>query len=127
MIAYTNNLVNTHCLEMQIAHVLGYFQDFSKKFLLPLQNMIRADLFSGSLVVWSVRGGAAHFAPPHPSRALRGEGRIPFELFLKYTASRDFASFEKKPRGGEAAARQRFGARSLKTKTIYQLRAKEIF
>ena len=31
------------------------------------------------------------FAPSHPSRAPRGEDRIPFELFLKYTAS----SFEK--------------------------------
>ncbi|MBI4160218.1 hypothetical protein HY504_03560 [Candidatus Wolfebacteria bacterium] len=34
-----------------------------------------------------MRGGAAHFAPPHPSRALRGEGRIPFELFQEYTAA----------------------------------------
>jgi len=51
-----------------------------KKFLLPLQNMVRADLFSGSLAVWNVRGGAAHFARfPHPSRAKRGEG-MQFEL-----------------------------------------------
>ena len=28
-----------------------------KKFLFPFQNMIRADLFSGSLAVWNVRGG----------------------------------------------------------------------
>ncbi len=40
-----------------------------KKFLLPLQNMVRADLFSGSLVVLGVRG----------------EDRIPFELFQEYT------------------------------------------
>ena len=34
-----------------------------------------------------MRGGAAHFArQTHPSRAPRGEGRIPFELSLKYTA-----------------------------------------
>jgi len=39
------------------------------------------------LKIVSMCGGAAHFASPHPSRALRGEGRIPFELFLKYTAS----------------------------------------
>jgi hypothetical protein len=26
------------------------------------------------------------FAPPRPSRVKRGDGRIPFELFLKYTA-----------------------------------------
>ena len=31
-----------------------------KKFLFPFQNMVQADLFSGSLAVWSVRGGAAH-------------------------------------------------------------------
>jgi len=50
-------------------------------------SKVRADLFSGSLAVWSVRGGAAHFArQTHPSRAPRGEGRIPFELSLKYTA-----------------------------------------
>jgi len=46
-----------------------------KKFLLPFQNMVRADLFSGSLAVWNVRGGAA------PS-----EGQNPFELFLIYSA-----------------------------------------
>ena len=27
-----------------------------KKFLLPLQNMVRADLFPGSLAVWNARG-----------------------------------------------------------------------
>ena len=78
--------------------------NFMKKFLLPLQNMVRADLFSGSLAVWSVRGEAVHFAPPHPSRAPRGEGRIPFELFLKYTAkiwNRFFLNL-KRPRHGGA-------------------------
>jgi len=36
--------------------------------------MIRADLFSGSLAVWNVRGGAAHFCPaiPEPRKARRG-------------------------------------------------------
>src|SRR3989338_6159533 len=45
-----------------------------KKFLLPLQNMVRADLFSGSLAVWSVCGGAAHFCPAtsEPREAGRG-------------------------------------------------------
>jgi len=33
-------------------------------------------------------GEAAFARPPHPSRAPRGEGRIPFELSLKYTASK---------------------------------------
>jgi len=49
----------------------------------------RSNLYSAKekLEIVSVRGEAAHFALPHPSRALRGEGRIPFELFLKYTAS----------------------------------------
>ena len=57
-----------------------------KKFLLPLQNMVRANLFSGSLAVWNSRGGAAFARPPIPSRALRGEERIRFELFVEYTA-----------------------------------------
>ncbi len=50
-----------------------------KKFLLPLQNMVRADLFSGSLAVWSARGGAAHFCPatPEPRSAQRG-GQLAF-------------------------------------------------
>jgi len=64
-----------------------------KKFLLPFQNMIRADLFSGSLAVWNfLDGKILIFCPPDPSRAKRGEDRIPFELFLIYTASQDFAS-----------------------------------
>jgi hypothetical protein len=45
-----------------------------KKFLLPLQNLIRADLFSGSLAVWNFRGEAAHFCPAtsEPRKARRG-------------------------------------------------------
>jgi len=45
-----------------------------KKFLLPLHNMVRADLFSGSLAVWNFRGGAAHFCPAtsEPRGARRG-------------------------------------------------------
>ncbi len=45
-----------------------------KKNLLPLQNMVRADLFSGSLAVWNFRGGAAHFCPAtsEPREARRG-------------------------------------------------------
>ena len=58
-----------------------------KKFLLPFQNMVRADLFSDSLAVWNLRSGIFFTRPPIPSRALRGEDRIPFELFLEYTAS----------------------------------------
>ena len=61
---------------------------FLKKFLLPFQNLVRADLFSGFLAVWNALGFAIHFTRlTIPSRAPRGEGRIPFELFLKYTAS----------------------------------------
>ncbi len=62
-----------------------------KKFLLPFQNMVRADLFSGSLAVWNALGFRIHFARPiHPSRAVRGEERIPFELIQEYTARKDF-------------------------------------
>jgi len=46
-----------------------------KRFLLPLQNMVRADLFSGSLAVWNFCGEAAHFCPPaqsEPRKARRG-------------------------------------------------------
>ena len=93
-----------------------------KKFLLPFQNMIRADLFSGSLAVWNALGFSIHFArPPIPSRALRGEERIPFELFQEYTASWENASFWKIPRDGKAAARLGFERAFLaKRKRIYQ-------
>ena len=58
-----------------------------KKFLLPFQNMVRADLFSGSLAVWNALGFRIHFArPPIPSPAKRDEERIPFELISEYTA-----------------------------------------
>ena len=102
------------------ALILGYFltnPNLMKKFLLPFQNMVRADLFSGSLAVWSMRGGAAQFAPPHPSRALRGEDRIPFELFLKYTARQDFASQRNPPRFARRLVCMGFWA---KRKRIYQ-------
>jgi len=68
--------------------------------------MVRADLFLGSLAVWNVRGGAALiFRPPDPSPPQAGEDRIPFELFLIYTASWENASLQRLPRGGKAAAR----------------------
>ena len=52
-----------------------------KKFLLPFQNMVRADLFLGSLAVWNVRRSRSEFIySHHASRALRGE-QTPFELF----------------------------------------------
>jgi hypothetical protein len=44
-----------------------------KKFLLPFQNMVRANLFSGSLAVWNFRGEATY--PPaqsEPRKARRG-------------------------------------------------------
>ena len=69
-----------------------------KKFLLPFQNMVRDDLFSGSLAVWNALGFAFHFArPPIPSRALRGEDIIPFELFQEYTANWNFARKKAQP------------------------------
>ena len=84
--------------------------------------MVRADLFLGSLAVWNVRGGAALiFRPPDPSPPQAGEDRIPFELFLIYTASQDFASGQRKPRGVLRAARLGFERAFLaKTKRIYQ-------
>jgi len=55
---------------------------FYEKISFALKNMVRADLFSGSLAVWDALGFAFHFArPPIPSRAKRGEDKIPFELF----------------------------------------------
>ena len=91
--------------------------------------MVRADLFSGSLAVWNALGFAAIFArPPVPSRAQRGEGRIPFELFQEYTANWDFARKKAQPRGAFRAARLEFERAFLaKRKRIYQRRAKEIF
>jgi hypothetical protein len=49
-----------------------------KKFLLPLINIIRADLFLSSLAVWNSRGGAAHFcpAPPKPRLARRVQNSV---------------------------------------------------
>jgi len=88
-----------------------------KKFLLPLQNMVRADLFSGSLAVWSTSGGAAPFAlPPDPSRALRGEG-MQFELSLKYTARKEFANSGCPPRCARRLICMGFLA---KKKCVYQ-------
>jgi len=53
------------------------------------------------------------FAQPHPSRALRGEGRIPFELFLKYTAKFDFLKINRLAYPSEAL---------VKAGTIFYLR-----
>ncbi len=93
-----------------------------KKFLLPLQNMVRADLFSGSLAVWNSRFGTGQIScTPDPSPPQAGEDRIPFELFQEYTAKWENASLQKPPRGGKAAARQGFERAFLaKRKRIYQ-------
>src|SRR3989344_1011096 len=75
-----------------------------KKNLLPFQNMVRADLFSGSLAVWNAFGFRIHFArPPIPSRAVRGEERIPFELFQEYTANWNSANLKRLARGAVPA------------------------
>jgi len=51
-----------------------------KKFLLPFQNMIRADLFAGSLAVWNALGFLIHFAHPpdssEPRCARRGQNSV---------------------------------------------------
>ena len=100
-----------------------------KKFLLPLQNMVRADLFSGSLAVWNALGFLIHFArPPIPSPAKRDEGRIPFELFQEYTASWENANLQKQARGARRAARIEFERAFLaKRKRIYQEGQKKFF
>ena len=100
-----------------------------KKFLLPFQNMVRADLFSGSLAVWNALGFLIHFArPPIPSPAKRDEERIPFELIQEYTANWENANLKRSARDGKAAARIEFETAFLaKRKRIYQRRAKEIF
>ena len=84
--------------------------------------MVRADLFSGSLAVWNALGFSIRFArPPNPSRAQRGEDRIPFELFQEYTASWNFARKKAQPRGARRAARIGFERAFLaKRKRIYQ-------
>jgi hypothetical protein len=80
-----------------------------KKFLLPFQNMVRADLFSGSLAVWNALGFRIHFArPPIPSRAVRDEERIPFELIQEYTASQENASLKRLPRPAVGGTRLGF-------------------
>ena len=93
-----------------------------KKFLLPFQNMVRADLFSGSLAVWNALGFAFHFArPPIPSPAKRDENRISFELFQEYTANWNFARKKAQPHGARRAARIGFERAFLaKRKRIYQ-------
>jgi len=79
-----------------------------KKFLLPFQNMVRADLFLGSLAVWNIRSGI-HFArPPMPSRALRGEDRIPFELTQEYAANWENANLKGAPRPAVGGTRLEF-------------------
>jgi len=88
-----------------------------KKFLLPFQNMVRANLFSGSLAVWNFRGGAAFARSPVPSRAKRGEEQSKFELSLEYTASWNFASQRRPPRFARRPICIHFWA---KTKCIYQ-------
>ena len=88
-----------------------------KKFLLPFQNMVRADLFSGSLAVWNLRSGIFFARPPIPSRAVRGQDRIPFELFLEYTASWEKASASCPPRFARRLICMGFLA---KRKRIYQ-------
>ena len=65
-----------------------YFNSEKKS---PLLAFIKSEptFLTGSLAVWNALGFAFHFARPSiPSRAQRGEDRIPFELFQEYTAHR---------------------------------------
>ncbi|MDP1688899.1 MAG: hypothetical protein Q8L47_02100 [bacterium] len=84
--------------------------------------MVRADLFSGSLAVWnSLNGTIRIFCPPDPSPPQAGEDRIPFELFLEYTAIQDFASGKMMSRGAKRAAQLGFERVFVaKKKMIYQ-------
>ena len=67
-------------------------------------------------------GFAFHFArPPIPSPAKRDEDRIPFELFLEYTANWENANLKRSARGARRAARIGFERAFLaKRKRIYQ-------
>ena len=94
-----------------------------KKFLLPFQNMVRADLFSGSLAVWNLRSEIFFARPPIPSPFdfARDEDRIPFELFLEYTASWQNANLTRLPRPAVGGTRLGFERAFLaKRKRIYQ-------
>jgi hypothetical protein len=99
-----------------------------KKFLLPLQNMVRADLFSGSLAVWNALGFRIHFARPiHPRSPQAAEGTA-FELFQEYTASWENVNLQKQARGAFRAARIGFERAFLaKRKRIYQEGQKKFF
>src|SRR3989344_4112132 len=58
-------LIDVLCQEQQkSASLLFLIQNLMKKFLLPFQNMVRADLFSGSLAVWNALSFRIHFARP---------------------------------------------------------------
>ena len=83
--------------------------------------MVRADLFSGSLAVWNLRSGIFLARPPIPSPAKRDEDRIPFELFLEYTASWENANLNGLPRPAVDGTRLVFERAFLaKRKRIYQ-------
>src|SRR3989344_3039110 len=61
------------------------------------------------------------FCPPIPSRAVRGEERIPFELIQEYTANWENANLQRQARAARRAARIGFErAFFAKRKRIYQ-------
>ena len=93
-----------------------------KKFLLPFQNMVRADLFSGFLAVWNLRFGIFFARPPIPSPFdfAQDEDRIPFELFQEYTANWENANLKSAPRPAVGGTRLGFERVFLaKRKRIY--------
>jgi len=99
-----------------------------KKFLLPLQNVVRADLFSGSLAVWNFRGRAAHFCPPalsEPRKARRGNS---VRAILRIHRQLGFCKWieEASRRQSRRSARISNGFLAENEKRL-SIRAKEIF
>jgi len=81
-----------------------------KKFLLPLQHIVRADLFfrRRRICLWhdgffgslDARDFAFHFTRPLiPSRAQCDENKIPFKLSQEYTANWENANLKSAPQG----------------------------
>ena len=94
-----------------------------KKFLLPLQDMVQADLFSGSLAVWNFRGRAVHFCPvvSEPCEARRGNS---VRAILRIHRQLEFFKSEEAASLRSAANLYSFLGEKEKDLSI---RAKEIF
>jgi len=99
-----------------------------KKILLPLQNMVRADLFSGSLAVWDVRDEAAHFRPPaqsEPREARRGNS---VRAILRIHRQLGFCKWTKEASRRQSRRSARISNGFLaENEMLLSIRAKEIF